>query len=61
MFLSRNKKTNVYYIYYILYYYIKVGFKGVKLIKAGFRIGTFASSLDKAQPGFPYWYVCIFP
>ena len=31
MFLSRNKKNNV-YPYKPLFYYIKVGFKGVKII-----------------------------
>ena len=36
MFLSRNKKNNVYPCK-PLFYYIKVGFKGVKIIKACFR------------------------
>ena len=31
MFLSRNKKNNV-YLYKPQFYYIKVGFKGVKII-----------------------------
>ena len=31
MFLSRNKKNNV-YLYKLQFYYIKVGFKGVKII-----------------------------
>ena len=36
MFLSRNKKYNVYPCK-PQFYYIKVGFKGVKIIKACFR------------------------
>ena len=36
MFLSRNKKNNV-YPYKPQFYYIKVGFKGVKIIQACFR------------------------
>ena len=36
MFLSRNKKNNV-YPSKPQFYYIKVGFKGVKIIKACFR------------------------
>ena len=36
MFLSRNKKNNV-YLCKTQFYYIKVGFKGVKIIKACFR------------------------
>ena len=36
MFLSRNKKNNVYPCK-PQFYYIKVGFKGVKIIKACFR------------------------
>ena len=36
MFLSRNKKNNV-YPYKPQFYYIKVGFKGVKIIKVCFR------------------------
>ena len=36
MFLSRNKKNNV-YPYKLTFYYIKVGFKGVRIIKACFR------------------------
>ena len=36
MFLSRNKKTNVYPCK-PQFYYIKVGFKGVKIISACFR------------------------
>ena len=39
MFLSGNKKNNV-YPYKPQFYYIKVGFKGVKIIKACFRDGT---------------------
>ena len=38
MFLSRNKKNTV-YPYRPRFYYIKVGFKGVKIIKACFRDG----------------------
>ena len=36
MFLSRNKKNNAYPCK-PQFYYIKVGFKGVKIIKARFR------------------------
>ena len=36
MFLSRNKKNNVYPCE-PQFYYIKVGFKGVNIIKACFR------------------------
>ena len=36
MFLSRNKKNNVYPCK-PQFYYIKVGFKGVKIIQACFR------------------------
>ena len=36
MFLSRNKENNV-YSYKPQFYHIKVGFKGVKIIKACFR------------------------
>ena len=36
MFLSRNKKNNVYPCK-LQFYYIKVGFKGVKIIKACFH------------------------
>ena len=36
MFLSRNKKNNVYPCK-PQFYYVKVGFKGVKIIKACFR------------------------
>ena len=36
MFLSRNKKNNV-YTCKPQFYYIKVGFKGVKIIKACYR------------------------
>ena len=36
MFLSRNKKTNVYPCKF-QFYYIKVGFKGVKIIQVCFR------------------------
>ena len=39
MFLSRNKKNNVYPCK-PQFYYIKVGFKGVKIIKACFRDGN---------------------
>ena len=38
MFLSRNKKNNV-YLCKLQFYYIKVGFKGVKIIQACFRDG----------------------
>ena len=38
MFLSRNKKNNAYPCK-PQFYYIKVGFKGVKIIKACFRDG----------------------
>ena len=36
MFLSRNKKNNV-YLCKPQFYFIKVGFKGTKIIKACFR------------------------
>ena len=39
MFLSRNKKNNVYPCK-PQFYYIKVGFKGVKIIKSCFRDAT---------------------
>ena len=38
MFSSKNKKKNV-YPYKPQFYYIKVGFKGVKVIEACFRDG----------------------
>ena len=40
MFLSRNKKDNV-YLCKPQFYYIKVEFKGVNIIKACFRDGYF--------------------
>ena len=40
MFLSRNKKNNA-YPRKPQFYYIKVGFKGVKIIQACFRDGCF--------------------
>ena len=40
MFLSRNKKNNVYPCKH-QFYYIKVGFKEVKIIQACFRDGLF--------------------
>ena len=43
MFLSRNKKTNVYPCK-PQFYYIKVGFKGVKIIKVCFRDGEFLNA-----------------
>ena len=39
MFLSRNKKDNI-YTCKPQFYYIKVGFKGVKIIRACFRDGV---------------------
>ena len=42
MFLSRNKKNNV-YPYKPQFYYIKVGFKGVKILQVCFR--------DVTEPG----------
>ena len=36
MFLSRNKKNNIYF-FKLQFYYIKVEFKGVKIISACFR------------------------
>ena len=36
MFLNRNKKNNI-YLCKLQFYYIKVGFNGVKIIKACFR------------------------
>ena len=40
MFLSKNKKNSVYPCK-PQFYYIKVGFKGVKIIKASFRDESF--------------------
>ena len=42
MFLSRNKKNSV-HPFKPQFYYIKVGFKGVKIIKACFRDGQLKS------------------
>ena len=44
MFLSRNKKNNVYPCK-PRFYYIKVGFKGVSIIKACFRDDWILSSI----------------
>ena len=49
MFLSRNKENNVYPCK-PQFYYIKVGFKGVKIIKACFRdVKTCVSSVKKLK------------
>ena len=49
MFLSRNKKNNV-YPYKPKFYYIKVGFKEVKIIQACFRDATTTMQrLDQLQ------------
>ena len=45
MFLSRNKKNNVYPCK-PQFYYIKVGFKEVKIIYACFRDGHFQQSFS---------------
>ena len=47
IFLSRNKKNNVYPCKPQLYY-IKVGFKGVKIIEAWFRDGLLVNCLSHA-------------
>ena len=50
MFLSRNKKNNV-YPFKSQFYYIKVGFKGVKIILACFRdVSTYVVSLWHIAP-----------
>ena len=46
MFLSRNKKNNVYPCK-PLFYYIKVGFKGVKIIRVCFRDVTIVWLFEK--------------
>ena len=46
MFMSRNKKNNVYPCK-LQFYYIKEGFKGVKIIQACFR--------DEDTFFFPFW------
>ena len=43
MFLSKNKKNNVYHCK-LQFYYIKVGFKGVIIIKACFLDGQICHS-----------------
>ena len=45
MFLSRNKKNNVYPCK-PQFYCIKVGFKGVNIIQVCFRDGLFMSSAE---------------
>ena len=54
MFLSRNKKNNV-YPYKPQFYYIKVGFKGVKIIKACFSDAYLKTRFRLAGP-----HICIF-
>ena len=46
MLLSRNKKNNVYPCK-PQFYYIKVGFKGVKIVKACFRDGAAGEQSQK--------------
>ena len=48
IFLSRNKKNNVYPCK-PQFYYIKVGFKGVKITQACFRDGKFSSACTFLQ------------
>ena len=49
MFLSRNKKNNV-NPYKPQFYYMKMGFKGFKIIKACFRDDiAFANSASEAN------------
>ena len=48
MFLSRNKKTNVYPCK-PQFYYIKEGFKGVKIIYACFRDERFVKRTTKTR------------
>ena len=55
MFLSRNKKNNV-YPYKTKFYCIKVGFKGVKIIEACFHdediTKTYLYNFDPLKPHF---------
>ena len=68
IFLSRNKKNNVYPCK-PQFYYIKVGFKGVKIIQACFRDDKNLFSLQthkicseiciyKCKTLFIIWYIC---
>ena len=45
MFLSKNKKNNNVYPFKPQFYYIKVGFKGVKIIQVCFRNVTVPSGI----------------
>ena len=45
MLLSKNKKNNV-YPFNPQFYYIKVGFKGVKITQACFRDGIWGEGVD---------------
>ena len=49
MFLSRNKKNNVYPCK-PQFYYIKVGFKGVEIIYTCFRDAIFVILIIEAMP-----------
>ena len=61
MFLSRNKKTNVHPCK-SQFYYIKVGFKGVKTKQACFHDGMALSILDKdsADAQTVFFFVLFF-
>ena len=53
MFWSRNKKNNVYHCK-PQFYYIKIGFKGVKIIKACFRDKHLSSNFRKVYVASSY-------
>ena len=58
MFLSRNKKNNVYPCK-PQFYYVKVGFKGVKIIWVCFRDGYgpgIRSTVTRSERGFSDWF-----
>ena len=65
MFLSRNKKNNIYPCK-PQFYYIKVGFKGVKFIKACFRDDSLRLNklpqtmyfLEESNYNFKYVRIC---
>ena len=57
-FFSRNKKNNIYPCK-PQFYYIKVGFKGVKIVKACFRDGSTYNFILVSSQNI-YMYVLIF-
>ena len=61
MFLSRNKRNNVYPCK-PPFYYIKVGFKGIKLIQVSFRDVTVpgASPADGIPKSICCGFFCVF-